>query len=298
PNEHNHGDKDSVAKYLALQADWICVGLAGNLKEFVSTNYEGTEVKGSEVKKDGVAVGYASSPIETINYVSAHDNETLYDTIMWKTAKEVPLDERCRINHLATSIVALSQGIPFFHAGEDMLRSKSLDRDSYNSGDWFNRLDFSYESNNWGVGLPPKEKNGHNWPLMKTFLANPSFRPTKHHILSSVEHFQNLMRIRRSSPLFRLRTANSIQARVRFHNTGPSWVPGAIIMSVEDGNEGMPGLDQLDPLYRRIVVIFNARPSNLIAPISALKALPLSLHPIQESSSDARVKTSSYDTIT
>lgn len=31
------------------------------------------------------------------------------------------------------------QGIPFFHAGDELLRSKSLDRDSYNSGDWFNR---------------------------------------------------------------------------------------------------------------------------------------------------------------
>jgi hypothetical protein len=36
---------------------------------------------------------------------------------------------------------------------------QSLDRDSYNSGDWFNRLDFSYKSNNFGVGLPGAEKN-------------------------------------------------------------------------------------------------------------------------------------------
>ena len=36
--------------------------------------------------------------------------------------------------------IFISQGIPFFHAGDEMLRSKSLDRDSYNSGDWFNRF--------------------------------------------------------------------------------------------------------------------------------------------------------------
>lgn len=35
---------------------------------------------------------------------------------------------------LCLSLIALSQGIAFFHAGDDMLRSKSLDRDSYNSG--------------------------------------------------------------------------------------------------------------------------------------------------------------------
>lgn len=36
------------------------------------------------------------------------------------------------------------KGIPFFHAGDEILRSKSLDRDSYNSGDWFNRFAFSF----------------------------------------------------------------------------------------------------------------------------------------------------------
>lgn len=39
------------------------------------------------------------------------------------------------------------------------------------------------------------------------------------------------------------------QARVRFHNTGPSWVPGIIVMSIEDGHEGVPGLSQLDPVW-------------------------------------------------
>lgn len=38
------------------------------------------------------------------------------------------------------------------------------------------------------------------------------------------------------------------QARVRFHNTGPSLVPGVIVMSIEDGHEGVPGLSQLDPM--------------------------------------------------
>ena len=58
--------------------------------------------------------------------------------------------------HRASS--ALGQGIPFFHAGDELLRSKSLDRNSYNSGDWFNKLDFTYQSNNWGVGLPPARR--------------------------------------------------------------------------------------------------------------------------------------------
>ena len=35
------------------------------------------------------------------------------------------------------------QGVAYFHAGIDTLRSKSLDRNSYDSGDWFNRIDWS-----------------------------------------------------------------------------------------------------------------------------------------------------------
>ena len=48
-----------------------------------------------------------------------------------------------------------------------MLRSKDMDRDSYNSGDWFNRLDFTMQSNNWGVGLPVADKNESQWPVMQ-----------------------------------------------------------------------------------------------------------------------------------
>jgi pullulanase/glycogen debranching enzyme len=47
-----------------------------------------------------------------INYASAHDNETLFDIIMLKVARDVSLEERLRLNHLATSIIALSQVRP------------------------------------------------------------------------------------------------------------------------------------------------------------------------------------------
>nr|CAD1843930.1 unnamed protein product [Ananas comosus var. bracteatus] len=168
-------------------------------------------MKGSEVPtNDGMPVGYALSPTETVNYVSAHDNETLFDIVSLKTPVELTVDDRCRINHLASSIIALSQGVPFFHAGDEILRSKSLDHD------WVN---ISYETNNWGVGLPLREKNENNWPLIKPRLANPSFKPEKRHILAALDNFVDLLKIR-YSPLFRLGTANSIQERVRFHNTG------------------------------------------------------------------------------
>ncbi|XP_010658333.1 pullulanase 1, chloroplastic isoform X2 [Vitis vinifera] len=296
PNDHDHGGEEVAERMLAVSKDHIQVGMAANLKDFVLTNCEGEEVKGSEVSTyDGTPVAYTVCPTETINYVSAHDNETLFDIVSLKTPMQISVEERCRINHLATSIIALSQGIPFFHSGDEMLRSKSIDRDSYNSGDWFNRLDFSYNSNNWGVGLPPKEKNEKNWPLIKPRLADPSFKPQKNHIIAAVENFLNLLKIRYSSPLFRLRTANSIQARVRFHNTGPSWVPGIIVMSIEDGHEGVPGLSQLDPVYSYIVVIINPSPTEIKFASPALQARTLQLHPVQVMSSDGVIKNSTYE---
>jgi pullulanase len=111
-------------------------------------------------------------------------------------------------------------------------------------------LDFSYETNNWAVGLPPKNKNGFKWSIMRELLGDPSLKPTKMHILAAVENLKELLRIRFSSPLFRLTTANAVQARLRFHNTGPGSIPGVIIYSIEDGTEGKPGLMQLDFKYR------------------------------------------------
>ncbi|KEH43309.1 alpha-1,6-glucosidase, pullulanase-type protein [Medicago truncatula] len=296
PNGHDHGTEANMKSMLAASMDHIQIGMAGNLKDFVLTNSEGEEVKGSEVLTyGGTPVAFASYPIETVNYVSAHDNETLFDIVSLKTPMDIGVAERCRINHLATSVIALSQGIPFFHSGDEILRSKSLDRDSYNSGDWFNRLDFTYNSNNWGVGLPPQEKNEKHWSLMKPRLADPSFRPQRIDILATMDNFLNLLRIRYSSALFRLRTANAIQQRVRFHNTGPSLVSGVIVMSIEDGHDGFPGLSQLDPIYSFIVVVFNASPQEVSFVSPSLQSRNLQLHPIQEMSSDELVKSSKYE---
>ncbi|XP_044462126.1 pullulanase 1, chloroplastic isoform X2 [Mangifera indica] len=296
PNGHDHGTVSNQEQMLAAAKDHIQVGLAANLRDYVLTNSNGKEVKGSEVLTyDGTPVAYTLCPTETVNYVSAHDNETLFDIVNLKTPMEISVDERCRINHLATSIIALGQGIPFFHSGDEILRSKSLDRDSYNSGDWFNRLDFTCNSNNWAVGLPPKQKNEHNWPLIRPRLADPSFRPQRSHILAALDNFTEVLRIRYSSPLFRLRTANAIQQRVRFHNTGPPSVPGIIVMSIEDGHDGLPGLTQLDSNYSYIVVIFNACPTEVSFCNFALRGRNLQLHPIQMMSVHEVVKNSSYE---
>ncbi|KAL8166583.1 hypothetical protein V2J09_008082 [Rumex salicifolius] len=296
PNAYDHGGAANAAHMLAQSKDFIQAGMAANLREYVLTNSQGRQVRGADILTyDGVPVAYAVCPTETVNYVSAHDNETLFDILSLKTPMGISVDERTRNNHLATSIIALSQGIPFFHAGDELLRSKSLDRDSYNSGDWFNRLDFTYNNNNWGVGLPPKEKNENNWPLIKPRLADPSFKPQRSHIISTVENFINLLKIRYSSPLFRLREATSIQERVHFHNTGTSSVPGVIVMSIEDGCKGVNRLPQLDPRHSSVVVIVNASPNETSVVVPALQKRGFQLHPVLLSSNDCVVKKSRYE---
>src|SRR5262249_11732874 len=146
-------------------------------------------------------------------------------------------------SNLGLDIVALGQGVPFFHAGDEMLRSKSMDRNSFNSGDWFNRLDFTYTSNNWGVGLPPKDSNESDWPVIKPLLADSANSPAQAHILKAVAHFKELLQIRKSSKLFRLGTAAEVNGRVRFYNTGPDQTPGLIVMTISDAVTGLADLD-------------------------------------------------------
>jgi len=297
PNGYPQGALEEQRHSLAYLADRIQVSLAGNLRDFELECANGKVTKGGDltIGFDGEAVGYAGEPSETVNYVSAHDNETLFDTYMLKSAPENTIEDRCRMNHLATALVALGQGIPFFHAGDELLRSKSLDRDSYNSGDWFNRLDFSYETNNFGVGLPPWEKNEPRWEVHRPLLGDPTLKPERAHILAALHNMHMLLYIRRSSPLFRLRTAADINARVTFCNTGPEALPGVIAMSAIDGSDASPDLPVLDAAFQRIVTIFNARPDEAELTIADAAGAAFELHPVQAACNDALVRDSTFD---
>ena len=90
------------------------------------------------------APAWCKSPTQTINYASCHDNHTLFDRITMST-QDFSFEDRVRMNNLAAAIVMTSQGIPFTHAGEEMLRSKpledgSFDHNSYKSSDTVNNL--------------------------------------------------------------------------------------------------------------------------------------------------------------
>jgi len=141
--------------------------------------------------------------------------------------------------------------VPFFQAGDDLLRSKSLDRNSYNSGDWFNAIDWTGQTTNWGHGLPLAGDNEGMWPIMAPLLANPDLMPQPEDIAAARAHFQEMAQVRASSPLFRLPTAEAVQARLQFLNTGPQQIPGVIVMGLSDVGGGNLS-DNLDPAADRV----------------------------------------------
>ncbi|MCB8942902.1 MAG: pullulanase-type alpha-1,6-glucosidase [Ardenticatenaceae bacterium] len=290
PNEFDQGTAETQLARLLLLSDHIRAGLAGNLRNYRLLAYNGRTVPASNIDYNGSPTAYTADPQENIVYISKHDNETLWDVMQYKAPAAATVDERVRMQNMGLSLVALSQGVPFFQAGSDMLRSKSLDRNSYNSGDWFNKLDFSYETNNWGVGLPPSGDNASNWPLMQPLLARTDLAPNREQIGRAVAHFQEMLQIRKSSPLFRLQTADQVSDRLVFHNTGPFQIPGLIVMSLSD-----IGGENLDPNYGLIVVLFNANNAEQQFTEELFTDLPLALHPVQVASSDGVVQTAVFD---
>lgn len=290
PNSLYQGSAQDRKAWLLHITDWIKLGLAGNLANYKLTNDQGELVNGDKIDYNGKSAGYTKDPSENVVFVSAHDNETLFDAVQLKAPASASLDERVRMNNLGIDLVMLAQGIPFFHAGDDLLRSKSLDRNSYNSGDWFNRLDFTYQSDNFAVGLPPAGNNKNNWPLMQSILADPAVKPDKDAIARSEAHFQEMLRIRKSTELFRLRNAQLIQNRVKFYNTGPGQIPGLIVMRI--ANDGKVSLDKN---YRLILVLFNANKETRKYKLDEFRGIPFVLHPIQANSSDPVVRSAAFD---
>ncbi len=287
PNGITPGSEEEQLLRLYLFSDQIRIGLAGNLRDYTFINADGNEVTGADISYNGAPTGYTLDPQEHIVYVSAHDNETLWDAVQYKAPADADIATRVRMQNLGISLVTLSQGVPFLHAGVDMLRSKSFDKNSYNSGDWFNALDFTYNDNNWGHGLPLAGDNRQQWEIQEPLLSNPDLAVTQEDILFAAAHTQEMLRIRKSSGLFRLQTADDIQNSVRFLNTGPEQMPGVIVMEITN-------TVGLTDDYQRIVVVFNSQPDTIDFTAEDYVGLAMELHPIQQESVDPIVQTSTF----
>ncbi len=129
---------------------------------------------------------WAAQPCQCVNYVSCHDNHTLFDRLAL-SAPEAPRETLIAMNRLAAAFSMLSQGVPFFQAGEELLRTKPgqkelFDGNSYRSGDKVNAL---------------------RWDD----LDKPEYAQTS-------DYYQGLIAFRKAHPALRLTTRNQVWRQV------------------------------------------------------------------------------------
>ncbi|PWJ40806.1 pullulanase [Sediminitomix flava] len=111
---------------------------------------------------------WANEPTQTINYVSCHDNHTLYDKL--KESNEKASEKQIKAMHkLANAIILTSQGVPFLHAGVEMLRTKYGVENSYNSPDSINQIHWDWKETN-------KDTFDYYKGLIEVRKAHPAFR--------------------------------------------------------------------------------------------------------------------------
>jgi len=289
PNELAAADAATLED-AGVASDLVQVAMAGGLSSYKIKNHKGLTKSGYLTGYNGAPAGYAADPQEIINYVSAHDNQTLFDNIAYKAPTGTTMADRVRMQNVSLDTVLLGQGIPFVHMGAELLRSKSMERDSYNSGDWFNAVSWDRSSNNWNVGLPNAEKDEANWELIGEIIGDATIAPAKADLDAAFAHFTEILEIRKSSVLFRLRTGDDVKQRVDFYATGDDFVPGLIVMTLADG--ACAGAD-LDPAHDAIVVVINARPEAEDVTIAGLDGF--ALHPVLAGSADSVVQGASFD---
>jgi len=121
-----------------------------------------------------------TQPSQSVNYVEAHDNLTLWDKLTASTALSV--GDRTKVDQMIASVVILAQGVPFQQAGQEFLRSKNGDENSYKSSDLVNSL---------------------KWNLASTNVA-------------TVNYYAGLYALRAAHPAFRLATTAAVRSTLKF----------------------------------------------------------------------------------
>jgi len=280
PNGFSHATREDLLD----AADMIRVGLAGSVRDMTLATWRGETLRLDKIPYGNQPAGYASAPGEAVNYVENHDNQTLFDNDLLKLPLATSNADRARVQILGAAVVAFSQGVAYFHAGVDLLRSKSFDKNSFDSGDWFNRLDWTATDNGFGAGLPPKPDNGALWDIERPLLANAALKPTPADIAWTRDAFRDLLRIRASTPLFHLATAADVRERISFPAGGPAQEP-TVIAELIDGR-GLAGAK-----FGAVLVVLNADKQSHALDLPELRGRHWQLHPVHlgPHAADARI---------
>lgn len=141
--------------------------------------------------KDGIKSGingsisdFAADPQEVINYVVCHDGRTLWDRIIATTKDSSHLSEKDLqdMDKLAAVLVLTSQGVPFLHGGQEILRTKFGSHNSYNLPDKINKIRWSFKEENYDI----------------------------------FEYYKGLIKLRKEHPMFRFKSAEQIKKNIKF----------------------------------------------------------------------------------
>jgi pullulanase len=125
-----------------------------------------------------------SYPGQSVNYVESHDNMTLVDKIK-ASVKDAKPSDIAQLSQFSTSIAFLSQGLPFMQAGQEFLRSKDGDTNSYKSSDAINSLKWNTRKSN----------------------------------ISTVNYYKGLIALRKAHPAFRMTTTEQVKSNLKFLNS-------------------------------------------------------------------------------
>lgn len=206
--------------------------IKGNVFKVRETGFAQSGAQKHSLKQGirGAIDDFTDSPLETINYVECHDNHTLWDRLVISTIDDARITESDRraMDKLAAAILFTSQGIPFIQTGQEFLRTKGGDHNSYDKPDAVNMI-------RW------REKAAHQ---------------------DIYEYYQGLIALRRAHPLFRLETADQVRRAIRFLDDDSAWVApsGCVAYLIED----VSGKDE----WARALVILNptAKASEVMIP--------------------------------
>ena len=269
----------------AQVSDQIRAGLAGSLRNYRMATAEGTVKSLQDIPYGDQPAGYVSQPSEVVNYVENHDNLTLFDSLVYKLPRDTSSSERARVQMLAGALVAFSQGVSYYHAGQEILRSKSLDSNSYDSGDLFNVLDWTYQSNSFGESVPDLQGSPEANDIGRALLKDMKLKPSAADILWTRNAYLDLLKIRKSSKLFRLETAKDVQVRLSFFNT--HWQADTRLIAGH-----LQGHDLND--FAELIYFVNVSEKLQSLEIAQLAQKGFELHPVQASAqaADARPRES------
>lgn len=135
---------------IAVFNDVIRDGLKGSVFEQTGKGYINGAANSANLSKiifsicggAGIGKGWSVENAMIINYMSAHDNNTLWDKLLLSNPNDSD-EDRVKMNKLGAAILMVAKGTPFWQAGEEMLRTKDGDENSYKSSDAVNNIDWS-----------------------------------------------------------------------------------------------------------------------------------------------------------